>query len=156
MNRKLMYVVAVIMASAFALSTATAFAQFPDDSGYAEKSHKGGKDGLFKELNLTNQQRADIEAYRAKTKEATKALRETLHAKRADLKTELSKPTIDKNKVNSIVSEIKMATGQLIDQRVASILSLKQILTPEQFQKMTAKTEDRKGKRDKEGSCKAG
>jgi Spy/CpxP family protein refolding chaperone len=149
-NAKLVGVLAV---AAALLCAPAAYAFFPDDPESAEEGrggrgnggHKEGKGEFYKELNLTDQQRQQIEANRARTKEASKALRETMKAKRDDLKAELDKPTVDMNRVNAITADIKALTGRMIDQKVANILSLKSILTPEQFQKMTARMDAMKG-----------
>lgn len=111
------------------------------------------KDEFFKDLDLTGEQRDKVKAHREETKKEMKALHDQMRAKRLELKAELDKPAPDNAKVAAITSELKNLSGQMIDSRVNSILSLKAILTPEQFKKMSDRMEKKKGQWNK-GKCK--
>ena len=54
--------------------------------------------------------------------------------------------TVDNAKLEAIKTDLKNLSAQTIDEQVARALELKQILTPEQFQKMQSKMEGLKGK----------
>ena len=155
-NARLLAVMAVAMM--LALCTSNVFAEDSDDSGYAEGAHKGhkegkgDKEGFLKDLNLTPQQKDQMKADREQNAGKMKELRETTRAKRTELKAEFDKPTVDTARVNAIATELKTLEGQKVDMMVARLLSLKKILTPEQFQKMQEKMEKKK----EEWSKKAG
>lgn len=107
---------------------------------------KAGKEELFKGLDLTTEQRDKLKAHREKTKGEMKAIHEQMREKKLALKTELDKQIIDKAKIADIATQLKTLSAQMVDQRINSILSLKEILTPEQFQKMHARMEEKMSK----------
>ena len=120
--------------------------------GYAQDAKPGHdreamKEAFYKDLNATPEQREALKAHRQENKAAMQAVHEQMKAKRDELRAEIGKPTVDMAKVESIKSDLKALDARLVDQRVDSILSLKKILTPEQFQKMHDKMEQRKGMR---------
>ena len=53
---------------------------------------------------------------------------------------------MDKNIIDSLVSEIKALTGEQLDNRVEAILATRSILAPEQFQKFNEKMEEMREK----------
>ena len=118
-------------------------------SGRAEKGHRnrqGMRDNLVKELELTSEQQKQIRKQRVEQIEQRKALREKRRSKRLELKQELEKKDFDKGKVYALIAEIESLMGEQLEQRVEAILSMKRILTPEQFEKFQQKTKMRKGK----------
>jgi Spy/CpxP family protein refolding chaperone len=75
------------------------------------------------------------------------------------LSEELKKPEIDNAAVNRAVSGIKDAQGKFVDARVESFLSMKEVLTEEQFQKMIEIKDrwiEKKGTRSRDRSKKKG
>lgn len=138
--------VAVIAVAVIALSPALVYAERAGEQCEAgDKAGKEGRSGFYKDLGLTPQQTAELKARREANAGKAKEVREALKAKRAELKAEIEKPTVDRARITTLTTDIKNLTGQMIDQRVNSILAMKEILTPEQFAKMQAKKHAKKG-----------
>jgi len=105
---------------------------------------------LTKELKLTPEQQQQIKEQRNQQKDKSKALRDELREKRLELKEELEKQDINKGKIYLLVAEIEGLMGDQLEQRVEGVLAMREILTPEQFEKfnekMKEKLEERKEK----------
>lgn len=115
----------------------------PRGPGY----QKGEAPGFFKELNLTEDQKAKLKAHREAQKEKNRALREQLKTKMQALHDEIGQPVTDKAKIDSQVAEINTLKGQLFAQHIDGVLGMKEILTPEQFAKMQEKRPKPMGKK---------
>lgn len=107
---------------------------------------QGGKEGPFKELNLTAEQKEKLKGHKEAQKESSRALREQIKAKMQALHAEIGKPTVDRAQINALVAEINNLKGQLFAQHTEGILAMKEILTPEQFAKMQKGFEKHHGK----------
>ena len=140
----------IALASMVSLAVITpAFAEGNDQ--YAETQHKhAGKQDFMKKLNLSPEQESQITKQQDMNKEKGNELRDKMRAKRLELKQELEKPTVDTNKINAIIVDIKTLMGEQLDFRVNNILAMKQILTPEQFKKL----QDMKEGKPKKGKTK--
>lgn len=139
-----------VMIAAIMIAAATLFAghSWADEAkGESNGKHGNGemKEEFYKDLNATPEQRDQLKAHRQENTDKMKAVREQMKAKHAELRAEIGKPTVDMTKVESIKSALKDLNARMIDRKVESILSLKKILTPEQFQKMSDKMEQHKG-----------
>lgn len=99
---------------------------------------------IYNQLNLTDDQKKLLEASRAKNKEGMKALFEKMKSCRDALNSELIKPNLNMAKIDEINSQLKAAQAQLIDERLASIIEVRKILTVEQFAKFLLLNEKRK------------
>lgn len=106
-----------------------------------------------KELELTAEQQGQIKKQRNEQREKNKELRDKLRVKRTQLREELEKQDIDKSKIYGLVAEIKTLLGNQLEQRVESVLSMKEMLTPEQFKKLQEKRAE--NKQNKETKCNA-
>jgi len=109
---------------------------------------------LIKELDLTPEQQEQIKRQQSEHRQKNEELRGRLLAKRLELKQELEKQTINKKRIDTIAAEIKILVGEQLEQRVEGVLSMKEILTPEQFKKFQQKV--RSSIRDRRGSRKEG
>jgi Spy/CpxP family protein refolding chaperone len=139
---------AVLGVGALLLVLATARAQAPCPTGGAGEEQKGGRfKEHLKELNLTPAQTEQLNTQRQANKSAMRELQQALKTKRGELREELDKQNPDKGKLEGITSELKRLEAQRIDQRVKSILQMKETLTPEQFKKMSALEEGRRGEK---------
>jgi len=98
-------------------------------------------DKLTEELGLTPEQETELKQQRSQFKAQKKELWGKIRAKKKELKEELEKPDVDRAKVDKIIGEIKDLTGQKLEARVNKIISMKSILTPEQFKKLKEKME---------------
>ena len=98
--------------------------------------HKGKMfDRLSEKLDLTEEQQKQMEELRKSNMEEMKQLHEEIRDKKGALQEELQKPVTDEGKIDSIVKELKDLQGKQIENRVDHFISMKEILTPEQFQK---------------------
>lgn len=152
---------AMAAAVCVALAGAPVYAAGTEPSAAAptgeHRMHREGreaKDDIFKDLNLTQEQRDRLKADREKQKNAMQAIHDGMRKARTDLKAELEKPAVDKARIDAIAAELKSFSDRMVDLRIASLLSLKEILTPEQFKKMHDKMEERKGMHGKWGGGK--
>lgn len=103
-----------------------------------------GDDDFVKELGLTDDQLTKFRQHRVESKTEAVKLRMLLKDHQSDLREELGRYDSDTAKINKITSEIKKLQAQLIDHRVASVLELKKILTPEQFEKFQERIDERR------------
>jgi Spy/CpxP family protein refolding chaperone len=128
--------------------------------GPQERGRGPNKEKFFKkiveELNLTTEQQEALRQQRTGHREKRKALMETLRTKKEALRAELEKEEIDKERIDSIVSEIKPLLGQQIELRVEDTLAMKEILTAEQYQKFQEFIKKKKKGRGKRGFGKRG
>ena len=115
------------------------------DAKSAKHDWEGKRDAFFDELKITPEQRQKLKAHREANKEKMKAVRSELKAKHDELRNLLKEPTVDKAKLEAVRADIRNLTGKMVDQRIESMLMLKEILTPEQFTKMNEKMEKRMG-----------
>ena len=94
---------------------------------------------LGKDMGLTSEQQEKIKALRSKQREKTKGIREKLQTKMKDLKEELERSEINKRSAYKTVAEISVLRKDLLEERVNSVIQMRKILTPEQFQKLQDK-----------------
>jgi len=105
------------------LLSTTAYAKGKD----FRKKHKQ----IFKQLNLTKEQRSKMKTLRANNKGSMKSLRQQKKKIRQQMNTALSSNT-DESKLRSLHSEITKIHGQLKDAKFERMLAIRKILTPEQ------------------------
>ncbi|MFC1807125.1 Spy/CpxP family protein refolding chaperone [Candidatus Omnitrophota bacterium] len=151
MNRRFKEIAVFGMAAAMALMSVSAYAQAPKGSGQEEA---GGKkkmmiENLVEELGLTPEQQQQLKEQRAGCKEGKKGARKELKAARSQLRQELEKEVIDKEKIDSLVSQIKTLSGQMLDNKVEGVLAMRQILTHEQYTKFREKMKEKRKKHKK-------
>lgn len=105
---------------------------------------------MYKDLNLSDAQKQELEASRNKTREEMKAIFAASKESRAALSRELQKEKLDMGRISQINGELKKLNAQMFDYRLRSILEVRKILTPEQFKTFTKKTEERIRHKDKD------
>jgi len=102
-----------------------------------QQQHKGPD--MLKELGLSAEQAQKMEshkeAFRAKSKESM----HTLMAKRREIADELSKPTVDLEKIKTLHQELKAAMNQTQDELLQDIITVRDILGPEKFKLFSEK-----------------
>ena len=107
-----------------------------------EQGFKNKKMAIERELKLTPEQDKLLkdakEAHRAEMAGLVKALKE----KRRELKEALAKPGVTRQQLEPITAEMKQLQSQMIDARMNGILRVKEILTPEQYQKLQSMKEE--------------
>jgi len=114
-----------------------------------EKDIKRYREIFYKELGLSPEQQQRMEENRKNQREEKQRVFEAIKEKRAQLQKRLKEPDISIEKVQPLVNEIKSLQGQLIDFRIKGILSAKETLTEEQFEKLQEMAERRLQKRKK-------
>jgi Spy/CpxP family protein refolding chaperone len=123
----------------------------------AGEGMRAGHHAFFKDLNLTDEQRSRLDEKKKTDKEKMKAAFDAIRAKRELLREECQKADMDVAKAKQINEELKTLEAQMLDQRLQSIVEVRQILTPEQLKKFNEKMAERKtgsGKGGKEGAWK--
>lgn len=151
---------AVLFASVFVLSASgvsAAQGKGKNDAGCCpdgkyDKFEKRGKkdfDRMAKELNLTEAQKKQLDEHKAKHKTQMKDMMTQTMEKNEALRQELQKTDTDKAKVESLKSDLKGLHSKRIDSMTDSVSEMKQILTPEQFQKMNDNMQKRHEKMKK-------
>jgi Spy/CpxP family protein refolding chaperone len=146
---RLMSVLAVA-GIATVLFCTTALAEAP--KGEETKNHrKALKEELAKELGLTEEQQAQLSETRKANQATVKDLLESLKTARTALREELEKYDSDAAKVQSLATEVKTIEAKMVDQRIASVSKIKEVLTAEQFGKMQEKAKGRMEKMKKGG-----
>ncbi len=102
---------------------------------------------IFNELDLTEEQKAKLKENKAKHRKQRKAAFEKMKSHKETLKQELLKTDLNMKRVRKIQGELKASQAQMADDRLDSILEVRQILTPEQFAKFTALMEQHRAKK---------
>jgi Spy/CpxP family protein refolding chaperone len=92
-----------------------------------DKARTAVFDNTIQELNLSPKQKQHIAEQRNKEKEEALELKE------------LEKESIDRAKIYALISEMKELIGKRIEIKIEEVLSLKEILTPEQFRTLHEK-----------------
>ncbi|MBN2097349.1 MAG: periplasmic heavy metal sensor [Candidatus Omnitrophica bacterium] len=117
-----------------------AYAQ-PGRFGQQKRAHPREEiwDNLSEELNLSPQQQEQLQNQRNEQRKNARALRESLRSKQKQLRKELDQQDIDRAKIDSLMTEINSLNKEQLSQRVQGILSMRQILSSEQFKKLQEK-----------------
>jgi len=106
-----------VLVVGFAIVFFTLSAAYAQGQGKYHQGGQGDKESIFKELNLTPEQKQKLEDNRLKLQE------------------KLNDPAVTRSSVEPLISEIKIIQAELIDHRINGIFAVKAILTPEQFAK---------------------
>jgi len=115
-----------------------------EESKYPDKGKKFEK--FNEELGLTPEQTEKLKEQRQEFSGKNKEVREKIRAKKEELKTELEKPVVNRAAVDNIINDVKNLTGEQLKSRVDKIMSMKSILTPEQFEKLQGKMREKNKK----------
>lgn len=123
--------IAVLILGIMFLSAPSLRAEEPGRS----RSHQDRIEKLTKELDLSAEQQTKIKEFQGQNSQKAKELHSRLKEKRKELQEELDKTNSDPARINSIVADIKDTDGAIVTQQVNSAVKMKEILTPEQYQK---------------------
>lgn len=136
MKNAIKTIIGVIVILALAAGPAFAEGMGGCAAGHAKGCFKEKKEAVFKELNLTPEQDKLLKEAKAAHRTEMEELGKALKAKRDALQNALSAPGVTRKQVEPIASEIKSLEAQMVDRRIDGILKIKEILTPEQYQKL--------------------
>lgn len=142
MNTKMMSM-AVFAALVMMMSSLSVYAGGPDGdtdrSAQWKERIEARKQEIFRELNLTDEQKQKLEENRKTHRDDAKDLFKNMKELRTAMRQELEKESLDMARINQIQSQIKDANEQMMDNRLQGILEVRGVLTPEQFKKFSAK-----------------
>jgi len=102
----------------------------------SKANYKEKKETITAKLNLTAEQDRLLKEAKASQRAGMEALVTAIKEKRQELNTVLAKPGVTKQEIGPIVAEIKRLQAEMLDKRVDGILKIKNILSPEQYQKL--------------------
>ena len=101
--------------------------------------------GIYSQLNLTEEQKKQLEDNRLKHREEMKVAFDGMRHYKEALNQEFMKPNLDMNKVKEIQSQVKALQAKISDNHLNSIIEVRKILTPEQFVKFISFTQKHNG-----------
>jgi len=131
-----------------------------DDKGEGERCARGERGEKFEklkeELGITPEQATELKEQRKEFSGKRKELRKKLREKKQGLKAELEKESINRAAVDNTIEDIKNLTGEQYKNRVDKIISMKSILTPEQFKKLQSKMREKRETHSRSGKRKQG
>ena len=141
MKKRFVKEIACVVILSLIFFPSLAFAQ-PPAQGPAEQG-PAGKEGeeipisnIAQKLGLSLEQKEQLKEQRFQQKYNKMETRNKIRLKELELRHELEKEVINQETIDKIVVELKELQGITIEQRVASILKMKEILTLEQFEKL--------------------
>ncbi len=152
-NKKLMFLAVVVMIFAW-----TSIAQARGhDRGYGDGPNIEGRgpgeeeiQKMHKGLDITEEQAVQLKANREQQKGRMKNLKERVKEKRQALKEVLEKEGVTEVSVEASATALKDVQASLVDEKIRSVLSVKSILTPEQYEKFNEKMGKRRPRKEKE------
>ena len=144
MERVINKLVAGTCMVALMLTATTAFAG--DGEGAHKEFRKQRIAKMYEKLELSQEQKEQLEAHRKAQKEEFKEVFQELKSNKDALAEELEKKNMDKDKVQQIHAKIKMLNAKKEDLRLEGIMQVREILTDEQFSEFMKLKESRKEK----------
>lgn len=148
MNIKKFNIIAVSVITMLALVSPAIYAQgcaYSDKEKVWVQKKEAKRQELYKELNVSEEQRKALEENKNKHREQMKALFNEMKEKKTLIRQELQKDTLDMAKINQVNGDLKKLQAQMLDYRLQHVLEVRKILTPEQFKKFMAKMEEKMG-----------
>jgi len=140
-------VITVVVALSMVFSSSLALAEH-GQGGFEEGGYEGVEQSeIAGELDLTAEQKSQLKEQRYQDELQKMRVRSDLKIKELELRHEIEKDEADTTKIKAVVEDIKRLQGQLLDNRVDSVLKVKGILTPEQFEKMQSVAQKHKRSR---------
>jgi len=130
LNKQMVILVAIALGLVF---SGAAYAKMSEEE--AGQPNKDKRDQIIQQLNLTPQQEAQIKQLQRFNRQKAKELLLRLKEKRKELADELDKARSNTIIIRALIAQLKDIQGRLIEQRVNDVLKMKEILTPEQYQK---------------------
>ena len=135
-----------LLAASLMLSFSLAKAQpAPTPDNTAGKEHGDRMiQGVFSQLGLTDDQKRQLDDNKEQQRIKMDDLRGAMKKTRQEFQMELMKPDLDMTLIDSLHMRIKNILSQMEDQRLSSILTVRAILTREQFLKFVTLTHKHK------------
>jgi len=130
MTRNALYITTGIISAFFVCAPLNAFAFRGEGPGHGPGCREPGIFRCIGSLDLTQQQRNDIDDLQAETRAKILPLREELQ--RLEIPEALFAQTIDAAALESLLARKKNINAEILEIRHAAMLSAAQLLTPEQ------------------------
>ena len=107
--------------------------------GVDDKGHYGKMiQEIYNQLNLTDDQKQKLEANKQQHMVKMGSFRQGLKTNREAIEQELMNTSMDMAKINAIHAQIKVLQAQMEDEKLSSILTVRSILTVDQFSKFVS------------------
>lgn len=123
------------------------FSTFSISDTYAKRGGGKGMGKILKQLDLSDEQKEKLKAHR-ETNQGNKELRKQVKELREKMKASFDSNASD-TELRRVHSELKSIRSQIADKRFEKMLFIRSILTTDQWRKLQAMKEQRKGKRNK-------
>jgi Spy/CpxP family protein refolding chaperone len=136
MNKAFIRVTLCLIVVSLVFLPAIVIAQPVEDQPLAEEREKLPISDIVQKLGLTPEQKEQLKEQRFQERYNRIDTRNKIRLKELELRYELEKTEVNRETVSNIVAELKQLQGITLEQRVDSILRMKKILTPEQFEKL--------------------
>jgi Spy/CpxP family protein refolding chaperone len=107
---------------------------------------RGGMMGMFKKLNLTEEQKTKLKAQRESAKTQIQSLRPQMKTEREKLMDQMFDPNVSKQQLLTQADKVANLQSKLHKIRIENMADLKTILTPEQKQILQQEAIKRKEK----------
>jgi Spy/CpxP family protein refolding chaperone len=135
---------AFVLVAAILLSAPAVYADRGGDRKDGKKKEWSEKmaadwDKLCKDLNITEDQKKQLDANKEKNREEMKAVFKEMKDKKDLMRAELEKEAIDIAKVQAINNDLKALQSKMLDNKLAGILEVRKVLSAEQFKKFSSK-----------------
>jgi Spy/CpxP family protein refolding chaperone len=105
-----------------------------------EGEPEGGEPRMnWKQLGLSEAQKAQMEQKRREFQINTAGIREKLRFAEQDLRAEMIKDPVDRAKIDSLLNDIATMRRQTSEAATQNLLAIKSILTPEQLEKLASR-----------------
>jgi len=99
--------------------------------------HRGEiREKVIEKIGLTQKQQEQIKENREKNAPIVRKNHRQMKIKRLELQQEFDSENLNVEKIKNLASEIKTLHSEMIDQRVENIVSLRKILTAEQYRQL--------------------
>lgn len=115
----------------------------------SKPSHGSKLEHISKQLNLTDEQKAAVQAKSEKTEKEAKESRAKIKEAAEKLKEEMQKDEPNREKVHAYLGQMSQLRNEMQIKRIDALLDLREILTPkqkEEFNKMLGEKKEHKPK----------
>jgi len=116
----------------------------PETRGGPGKGHRDARiQQIAEKLGLTPEQQQKLKDNHKAQRERMQEIVGQIKEKQQTLRTEINNPSVTKESLSPILTEINSLQRQLMEGRIDGILAVKEIMTPEQFAEFQQITENK-------------
>jgi Spy/CpxP family protein refolding chaperone len=136
MKKKLAVTTSLTVASLFLLCSVVLASPGFTEGRKAEMFKRAAFTEVMEQLNLTDQQKAQLADMRYEMRHKKIEIVSKLKLKKLELRHELGKEEINKRTIDKIAGEIKALKANMVDLKIEKALKFRSILTAEQVKKL--------------------